>query len=1084
VGSGFGKWGLSASRAVPGVKPGHRIWPAHVGAAFLAAALTFGLIVLDIKSSWLEAQLLPEVARHATFFVGRGPSAALESPAHGPYDQRLGLSDLPKFIHRLETRGYRIDAQARDTDTSLTLTRLGVFPIYHEKDQAGLLIEDRDGQAVYHEQYPHQIYPGFQALPPLIVNTLLFIENREILDGEHPYRNPAIQWGRFSRALFDVGLHSVDHNVSVIGGSTLATQLEKTRHSPEGRTASVGDKLQQMVSASLRAYQNGPDTYPAREEIICDYINSIPLAATRGQGEVIGLADGLRDWYGADFNEVNRLLNAKARSLSPGQWAERAQAYREVLSLLLALRQPTRELVHREDLLESQVDRYLYALAHDGIITTRLRDAALHAARQGTRPDKSRGTSENFAANKGPNAVRMALLPMLGIDSTYSLDHLDLTVRTTLDEPTQKAVGDFLEGLSDPNAVNAAGLNQYQLLDRGNPQSVIYSVTLYERGKGANLLRVQTDNYNQPLDISQGTRLQLGSTAKLRTLINYLQIVEELHKKYAGMPAAELKSVVVTAGDNLTQWALDYLSAAGDRSLKPMLEAALDRKYSGNPGEAFFTAGGLHHFENFEPSEDGQNFTVAEGFQRSVNLVFIRLMRDIEHYYMYRVPDVSPEVLTDANNPARKRYLNRFADFEGRTFLRRFYEKYQGQTPDQSLQTLTAHIQLTPLRAAVIFRSVRPQAGLDAFSTFLRARLPAAALANQDPAELYEKYGPDKFNLNDRGYLAHVHPLELWLLYYREQHPKTTLKQAIANSAAPRREVYEWLFKTRYQHAQDKRIETLLEIDTFQLIHRAWQQLGYPFDSLTPSYATCIGVSGDTPQALATLAGILLNDGIRYPSVRIRQLQFAHATPFETVLTQQPAAGSRVLSPVIAKLVRQQMIGVVESGTGIRAHGGIKLPDGVVLPIGGKTGTGDNRLQEFGPHGSMIGSKVVSRTAAFVFFIGDRFYGTILAFVPGKTAGNYKFTSALAVQVLKDLEPRLLPVLDKKPSVSERTAIASRDISIQSGAASNKPGGSYASNITLSRSSVPMISAGTSVRQAFTFSVMPSDSICNTIFSF
>ena len=284
--------------------------------------------------------------------------------------------------------------------------------------------------------------------------------------------------------------------------------------------------------------------------------------------------------------------------------------------------------------------------------------------------------------------------------------------------------------------------------------------------------------------------------------------------------------------------------------------------------------------------------------------------------------------------------------------------------------------------------------------------------------ELYTKYGPDKFNLNDRGYLAHVHPLELWLLHYREQHPRAGFKEAFANSDAQRQEVYEWLFKTRYQHAQDKRIETLLEIDAFQQIHHAWKQLGYPFDSLTPSYATCIGVSGDTPQALATLAGILLNDGMRYPSVRIQQLQFARATPFETVLTRQPEAGQRVLSPVIAKLVRKEMIGVVENGTGVRAHGGIRLSDGAVLAIGGKTGTGDNRLQEFGPHGSMIGSKVVSRTAAFVFFIGDRFYGTVLAFVPGKTAGNYKFTSALAVQVLKDLEPKLLPLLDSGKSVS------------------------------------------------------------------
>lgn len=994
MGSGIGKRGFSAAGGL------------------LAAVLALGfLALLDIRSSWLEAQLLPEVARHATFSVGRGPSAALEHPAMGPYDQRLGLSDLPQFIRRLEAHGYRIDAQARDTGTSIALTRLGLFPIYREKNQAGLHIEDRYGRPVYGAQYPHQIYPDFQSIPPLIVSTLLFIENREALDKNHPYRNPAIQWGRFSRAVFDVGLHSVDHNYSVIGGSTLATQLEKTRHSPQGRTDSVADKFRQMVSASLRAYREGPITYPAREEIICDYINSIPLAATYGQGEVIGLADGLRDWYGVDFNQADQVLGAPEKLVKRGQWATLGRAYRQVLSLLLALRQPTRDLVRHQDLLESQVDRYLRALAGDGIISTRLRDAALHAVPR-PRPSAPQNHSVSFTANKGPNAVRMALLPLLGIGSTYSLDRLDLTVDTTLDEPSQQSVSDFLEGLSDPEAVNEAGLNQYQLLDRGNPQSVIYSVTLYERDRGANVLRVQTDNYNQPLDINQGTRLQLGSTAKLRTLINYLQIIEELHNRYAETPAPGLKGVAVTPGDNITQWALDYLSTAGDKSLQPMLQAALDRKYSGNPGEAFFTAGGLHYFENFEPSENSRDFTVAEGFQHSVNLVFIRLMRDIEHYYMYRVPGADPGVLTDPNHPARQRYLDRFADFEGGTFLRRFFEKYQGQTLDQSLQTLTTGTRLTPLRAAVIFRSVRPQASLDEFATFMRAHLPAAALANRDLQDMYVKYGPDKFDLNDRGYLAHVHPLELWLLHYREQYPKATFKDVWANSAAQRREVYKWLFKTRYQHAQDKRIETLLEIDAFQQIHRAWKQLGYPFDSLTPSYATCIGVSGDTPQALATLAGILLNDGTLYPSVRIRQLQFARSTPFETVLTRRPEAGSRVLSPVIAKLVRQEMIGVVEYGTGIRAHGGIKLADGVVLPVGGKTGTGDNRLQEYGPHGSLIGSRVVSRTAAFVFFIGDRYYGTVLAFVPGKTAGNYKFTSALAVQVLKDLEPQLSPLLD------------------------------------------------------------------------
>ncbi len=977
--------------------------------------LLSALTLLEVRSSWAESRILSIVARQETFSIRPGPSHALDRPGRGPYDERLGYSRLPGFIARLEAAGFRIDSQASDSFAQRALSRLGLEPTYREKNRAGLLILDRAGRPLYSSPNPRRIYPDFASIPAPIVRTVLFIENRQMLDTSRPYRNPAVQWGRFGHAMFDVGLHAIDHRYPRPGGSTLATQLEKMRHSPDGRTGSILEKARQMASASLRAYRLGPVTISAQREIVCDYINSIPLSATRGQGEVIGLADGLHDWYGDDVASVNALLSAKESTLNDRGLAARGRAYREVLSLLLALRAPTRYLLRDPDALADKTDGYLRVLSRNGVISERLRDEAL-AARKNLRPEASPRPPESFTANKASNAIRVSLLSMLGVRKQYTLDRLDMTVNATLDRAAQKSVTDFLNGLSGSDAVKAAGLDQYQLLDQGNPRSVIYSVTVYERGSRSNLLRIQTDNFNEPLDINMGTKLQLGSTAKLRTMINYLQIVEDLHREYSGMTPPQLKSVHVIPGDALTQWAIDYLSKATDKSLEPMLEAALQRKYSGGNGEAFFTAGGLHHFDNFEKSEDYEIFTVSEAFQRSVNLVFIRLMRDIEHYYMFRVPGSSPDVLDNPNDPARQGYLKRFADFEGRTFLRRFYEKYGRQTPDQALQTLIGGIALTPVRATVIFRSVRPQANLDQLDAFLRAHLPASALAREDTGELFDKYGPDKFDLNDRGYLARVHPLELWLLNYRESHPNATLRDVIQASAAQRQEVYKWLFKTRYKHAQDKRIETLLEIDAFKEIHRAWRSLGYPFDSLVPSYATSIGVSGDTPHALADLVGILVRDGMYYPDTGIRQIQLAQATPWETTLSHEPAQGGRVLSPSIARLARREMIGVVQNGTGRRAQGGFKFADGSILPIGGKTGTGDNRLQEFGVRGGLIGSRVENRTAAFVFFIGNRFYGTVLAFVPGKTAGNYKFTSALAVQILKDLEPRLLPLISTPPS--------------------------------------------------------------------
>jgi hypothetical protein len=67
--------------------------------------------------------------------------------------------------------------------------------------------------------------------------------------------------------------------------------------------------------------------------------------------------------------------------------------------------------------------------------------------------------------------------------------------------------------------------------------------------------------------------------------------------------------------------------------------------------------------------------------------------------------------------------------------------------------------------------------------------------------------------------------------------------------------------------------------------------------------------------------------------------------------------------------------------------------------------------QTFGRGGGIRSDRAVNRTATFVFLIGDRFFDTVTAFVPGAGAAGYEFTSALAVQILKHLAPQLTPLL-------------------------------------------------------------------------
>ncbi|HEY6334279.1 MAG TPA: glycosyl transferase family 51, partial [Alphaproteobacteria bacterium] len=253
--------------------------------------------------------------------------------------------------------------------------------------------------------------------------------------------------------------------------------------------------------------------------------------------------------------------------------------------------------------------------------------------------------------------------------------------------------------------------------------------------------------------------------------------------------------------------------------------------------------------------------------------------------------------------------------------------------------------------------------------------------------------------------------LELWLVRFLQDHPKAGRTEMLGASTLERQEVYHWLFKTSSTQKQNTRIRILLEEDAFNCILDDWRSLGYPFGQLVPSYATAIGSSGDRPDALAELIGIIVRNGVRVPTVRVERLHFAADTPYETNLSFTPPAPERVLDPEIAATVRRALLGVVEHGTAVRARDSFALPNTDPLPVGGKTGTGDNRFERFGADHRLIESRPVDRTATFVFFIGDRFFGTVTAYVPGAGSANYHFTSALAVQLFHALAPAFQPLI-------------------------------------------------------------------------
>lgn len=986
-----------------------RIWRVRAGFAvvLLAGAVVAARWVMEeARTAEWQSRLIADWSTKLGFAVEPGPSDAIRFPSQGPFDQRLGYVGLPEFIRRLTSQGYVIERQARFSPPLLEYTDHGLYPPYREKTHAGLDVSDCRGEPMFNFRHPQRHYDRFGDIPPLAVASLLFIENRHLLDQDQPHQNPAVDWPRFLRAAWSQLASRLNPDTDSAGGSTLATQIEKFRHSPEGRTTNAVEKLRQMLSASVRAYHEGRETLPLRREIVHDYVNNVPLSAAAGYGEVHGLGDGLWVWFTADFAKTNRAL-AGGPDVS---LAEQGLALRQVLALMIAQRRPSWYLADGRAELETLTDSHLRVLANAGIISSALRDAALQQQLTFRNPATDPALPP-VPPDKGISTVRTRLVRQLGLP-LYDLDRLDLSVDATLNRPLQQAVSDYLDKLVDPVFAEQMGLFGERLLSPELTADVRYSFTLFERGANGNRVRVQTDTTGQPFDINEGSKLELGSTAKLRVLATYLEMVAELHQRNAGKTPAELRELYHAAHerDNLSRWALDWLRVNPQATLAEMLDAALEREYSASPGETFFTGGGAHVFNNFRKEDNGRRPTMREALRESINLPFVRLLRDLVRYSTYQM-ESSTQLLSDDKDPRRLEYLARFADNEGTVFQRRFWRKYRDKSPQEMFDTLLEGLRLSPPRLAAIHRYLFPQASREEFARIMKAELGTRLPPPKKLDELYDRYGPGAYSLPDQGYIARVHPLELWLIGYRLQKPQATLEETLAASRDERQEVYGWLFKTRHRSARDSRIRTMVEVEAFTDIHQRWLRLGFPFDHMVPSLASALGSSGDRPAALAELMGIILNDGVRLPTVRIDNLDFAINTPYETRFERLPTEGERVMRSEVATALRSVLSEVVEKGTARRLKGMLTQADGQPMMIGGKTGTGDNRFETVTRSGWVTSSTARNRTATFVFYLGPRHFGTLTAYVAGREAERFSFTSALPVQTLKGMLPILQPYL-------------------------------------------------------------------------
>jgi membrane peptidoglycan carboxypeptidase len=992
-----------------------KLWLWWLAALLAVVALGF----LEIRTSLLQSWLFTRINERISFEIAAGRSSSVAFPRSAPFDDRRGYSKLPQFQPRLEAQGFKITQQVEQSEMLRDLIRRGIPPPYAELPGTGIDIRGPDDASLFRYAQSDFLFEKIDDVPPLLAKSLLFLENRDLGHPSAAWQNPAIEWDRLLKAgLLYIG-SKLYLPVPVQGGSTLAVQLEKFRHSPNGRTDTPAEKFRQVIGASLKAYREGKNTRAWRERIIIDYLNTVPLAAAPSYGEIHGLGEGLYAWFGMQLKDVVKALN------TPGVTPAKLKAYKQVLTLLVSVRAPSVFLVEERPSLEEKVEQFTRLLARGGVI-----DGEMASALQTTPitflPSAPLPPQPSSRNNKAANAIRTTLMEYLGVTNLYDLNRLHLEAQSTIDVALQKRVTDFLHTLSDREVIKAYGLNGKRLLEDADPSKVIYSFLLVEPTPEGNFVRVQADNLAAPFDFNKSVKLELGSTAKLRTVTHYLEIIADLHKQLSGLEHQELRRTIDQARDPLTRWAGETLLEEKDIALEPFLSLAMERRYSASPYETFFTGGGLHHFENFDKEDNHRILMLRESFRNSVNLVFIRLMRDIVSYHRARLSYNPDAVLADPANPERRRLLDEIAGEESLSVLRRAYLIYRNQMPEQILANLVGTKANADRRLAILFFAWHIGSDERALANWLeRNHEPTTAEA---VSKLFRAYHNPRLTLVDYAYLLSVHPLDLWCASEFRKNSSLSWEALYARSGDARRMGSAWLLQSRNRKAQDLRLRIRIEKDAFARMLPYWQRLGFPFKSMVPSYATAIGSSSDRPVALAELVGILVNDGVRRQAASLTKIHFARGTPYETLFERTPVKGEQVLLPEVARTVRKVMADVVEQGTARRLQGVFRLSNGTVLTVGGKTGSGDNRFETFNRYGGVISSHSTNRTAAFVFYIGNRYFGVITTYVQGREAGNYHFTSALPVTIVKLLSPTLIANLEHKLVLPDEPETPGEDI--------------------------------------------------------
>jgi len=452
-------------------------------------------------------------------------------------------------------------------------------------------------------------------MPPLVVELLLAQETRPYWRAVPSYAPVLLP--RFFKVL---GLRAL--GLTEQGGSTIPTQLRKVLSSPGHRTTSMDDKIRQMVGAEFDLYREGFSTEETRKDILLDYANHVFLGGETGYPAVYGFCDGFRRYFNRKIRDVRKdLARSEARS---SDLRRKASALKQAALLVSIIPLPNKRIKKNEDgetpIIERAAQRHITYLEDQGMISPKLAEVARKTKVELRRYDlpSERPVMRGMAWTTAKEFLREGLNLNQKVFNHY-FDGMNIEVYTSYDKALQQALHRTFES------------RQKQ---QGEAQK--YSVYLVQSDPASSRVIAE---YSSDRQFNTKGLLGLGSTAKARVLVEYLQMVEWLHThrnqivplqkgiRELYIPNNRFANLNKKTTDELTQTLLGWMANTADRSLTEVLEDSVRRKYSAQE-VTFYTGGDPWAPKNLPPGSLPP-MNVADAFTSSNNLVFVHMLEEI-----------------------------------------------------------------------------------------------------------------------------------------------------------------------------------------------------------------------------------------------------------------------------------------------------------------------------------------------------------------------------------------------------------------------------------------------------------------------